>query len=219
MTGGLLVLGTAMLTAAYVLPDRGAAATAPGAQKGERKPLTFWSPGRPSKRNAHRPRRLSMRSTTVAVNQIRVETAKGFAEVAERLERQLGRFDAGVFRSLPADPEKAERRLGEMAGPSGLMRFSTMDHGALLAHTGKPVRAVQYVVGNPLFAVQMTRHNVAAGLYAPLRLLVYEDGRGKTVLEYDAPSSLFGQFRDDRITAVAEMLDRKMEALVAAATG
>jgi hypothetical protein len=36
-------------------------------------------------------------------------------------------------------------------------------------------------------------------------------------VEYDRPSSLFGQFRDDRIRPTAAMLDRKLEALVAAA--
>src|SRR5262249_29885016 len=107
----------------------------------------------------------------------------------------------------------------KMAGPSGFMVFATMDHGVLQALTGRPARAVQYVVGNPLFAVQMTRHNVAAGLYAPLRLLVYEDESGKAIVEYDQQSSLFGQFGDERITEVAEMLNRRMEALVAAAAG
>jgi uncharacterized protein (DUF302 family) len=158
-----------------------------------------------------------MDTTTVTIRHIRLETSKGFAAVAEGLERQLGRFDAGVFRSLPAEPKEVERRIGAMAGPSGFVLFGTMDHGALLAMSGQPARVVQYVIGNPLFAVQMTRHNVAAGLYAPLRLLVYENAEGKTCLEYDRPSSLFGQFHDDRITAVAEMLDRKLEELVAGA--
>ncbi len=52
---------------------------------------------------------------------------------------------------------------------------------------------------------------------APVRLLVYEDERGRTCLEYDKPSSLFGQFNDDRIAPTAAMLDNKLEALVAAA--
>jgi serine/threonine protein kinase len=47
--------------------------------------------------------------------------------------------------------------------------------------------------------------------------LFYEDEEGKTCVEYDKPSSLFGQFRDDQITSVAEMLDRKLEELVAGA--
>ena len=65
----------------------------------------------------------------------------------------------------------------------------------------------------------MTRHNLAAGLYAPLRVLVYEDDRGRTCLEYDKPSSLFGQFNDDRIASVASVLDRKLEDLIAKAMG
>jgi uncharacterized protein (DUF302 family) len=158
-----------------------------------------------------------MNTTAVPVSHVQVEAAKDFAEVVAGLERRLGRFDASVFRSLPADPKEAERRIEAMAGPSGFMLFGTMDHGASLSLAGKPARAVQYVVGNPLFAVQMTRHNVAAGLYAPLRLFVYEGQGGKTCLEYDKPSSLFGQFHDDRIDGVAAMLDRKMEELVAEA--
>jgi uncharacterized protein (DUF302 family) len=63
----------------------------------------------------------------------------------------------------------------------------------------------------------MTRHNLAAGLYAPLRLLLYDNDHGKTCLEYDRPSSLFGQFNDQRIAAVAATLDQKMEKLVAQA--
>ena len=65
----------------------------------------------------------------------------------------------------------------------------------------------------------MTRHNVAAGLYAPLRVLLYEDEQGRTCLEYDKPSSLFGQFNDERIASVASLLDRNLEELVTAAAG
>jgi hypothetical protein len=48
-------------------------------------------------------------------------------------------------------------------------------------------------------------------------VLVYEDERGRTCLEYDKPSSLFGQFNDDRIASVAALLDRKLEDLVTTA--
>jgi uncharacterized protein (DUF302 family) len=103
-----------------------------------------------------------------------------------------------------------------MAGPSGFMLFGTQDHGSLLRLAGQKRKAIQYVVGNPLFALQMTQHDIRAGLYAPLRVLVYEDEQGRTCLEYDKPSSLFGQFGDDRIAPTAAMLDRKLEALVSA---
>jgi uncharacterized protein (DUF302 family) len=160
-----------------------------------------------------------MRTTTVPVSHVRVQATKGFLEVVAGLQGQVGRFDPAVLGSRSVDPKEVEQRIGAMAGPSGFMLFGTFDHGALLSLSGKPARAVQYVVGNPLFAAQMTRYNIAAGLYAPLRLLIYEDEEGQTCLEYDRPSSLFGQFQDEGITAVAQMLDRKLEEMIAAATG
>ena len=53
------------------------------------------------------------------------------------------------------------------------MLFGTMDHGAILSIFGVKTKAIQYVLGNPLIAIQMTQHNLAVGLYAPLRVLVF----------------------------------------------
>lgn len=161
-----------------------------------------------------------MTTTTFIATHVRVETTKAFAEVKSDFERQLGRFDPTVLQSPHPDAERADdvrSRIEAMAGPSGLMLFGTIDHGTLLSVFAERRKAIQYVVGNPLIALQMTQHDVRAGLYAPLRILVYEDGQGNTCLEYDQPSSLFGQFNDDRITSVANQLDRKMEELVRAA--
>jgi hypothetical protein len=49
----------------------------------------------------------------------------------------------------------------------------------------------------------MTRHDLRGVLYAPLRVLLYEDERARTCLEYDKPSSLFGLFDGDWIAPVA----------------
>ena len=131
----------------------------------------------------------------------------------------MGRFDPDVAKPLIAggDVEEVRAKIEAMAGPSGFMLFGTQDHGTLLRLAGQKRKAIQYVVGSPLFALQMTQHGIRAGLYAPLRVLIYENEEGKTCVEYDKPSSLFGQFNDDRIASVASMLDRKLEALVAAA--
>src|SRR5262249_60131007 len=123
------------------------------------------------------------------------------------------------YKALAAggDAEGARARIEAMAGPSGFMLFGTQDHGSLLRLAGQKRKAIQYVVGNPLFALQMTQHDIRASQYAPLRVLLYENDEGKTCVEYDRPSSLFGQFNDDRIGPTAAMLDKKLEALVAAA--
>jgi uncharacterized protein (DUF302 family) len=162
-----------------------------------------------------------MEGSRITVEHIRRETDRPFEEVARAFERQLGRFDPGAYEALAAggDAEAVRARIEAMAGPSGFMLFATHNHGALVRLAGQRRKAVQYVVGNPLFALQMTQHDIRAALYAPLRVLLYEDGAGKACLEYDRPSSLFGQFGNDRVAAVAAMLDRKLEALVAAAAG
>ena len=48
---------------------------------------------------------------------------------------------------------------------------------------------MQYEIGNPLTAERMSRYALAAGLYAPLRVVLYEDESGRAIFEYDLPSS------------------------------
>ena len=160
-----------------------------------------------------------MNDSRFTVDHVRLATDKPFEEVARAFERQLGNFDPDLYKSLAAggDAEGAKAKIEAMAGPSGFMLFAMHNHGALLRLAGQKRKAVQYVVGNPLVAFQMTQHDIRASLYAPLRVLIYEDELGRTCLEYDKPSSLFGQFNDAWIASVAAKLDHKLEDLVAAA--
>jgi uncharacterized protein (DUF302 family) len=152
----------------------------------------------------------------VLVEHVRVKTEKPFGEVAAALEARLGTFDPAVLDQLRngGAPEAVRARLEGMAGPSGFMLFGTQNHGALLRLAGQQRKAIQYVVGNPLSALQMTQHDIRASLYAPIRVLIYEDEEGKTCVEYDKLSSLFGQFGNANVTEVAVMVDRKLERLV-----
>jgi hypothetical protein len=79
---------------------------------------------------------------------------------------------------------------------------------------------MQYEIGNPLTAESMTRHLLAAGLYAPLRVILYEDAATRrAIFEYDLPSSLFGQFGDERVAKVGRELDTELESALLAASG
>ncbi|HKA52425.1 MAG TPA: DUF302 domain-containing protein [Candidatus Binatia bacterium] len=160
-----------------------------------------------------------MSTSRFVVEHIRLTTTKPFDQVRADFERQLGRFDAHAYRSLASgeNTDTVRARIEAMAGPSGLMAFATHDHGALLRLVGLTRQAVQYVVGNPLYAVQMTQHAIGASLYAPLRVLLSESDAGEICAEYDRPASLFGQFGDDRIAQVEASLDHKLENLVATA--
>ncbi len=161
-----------------------------------------------------------MRPSTYAIEHVRVETATDFIELAKNFERQLGTYDpTAITGSPPPSAEEAKARIAAMAGSSDFMLFGTTDHGGLLSLFGERKRAKLYVIGNPLVALQMTQHCPAAALYVPVRVLLYEDGRGGTCIEYDKPSSLLAQFKDDRLAAVATILDGKLEHLVGHAVG
>jgi uncharacterized protein (DUF302 family) len=157
--------------------------------------------------------------TRITVDHVRVVVDQPFEQVVKAFEQQLGQFNPEVYKSLIAgeDSEKVRAKIEAMVGPSGFMLFTTSDHGELLRLAGQKKKAIQYVVGNPLFAMQMTQHDIRAALYAPLRVLVYESEQRKTSVEYDKPSSLFGQFGNAKVTDVATMLDRKLQQLVAKA--
>jgi uncharacterized protein (DUF302 family) len=155
----------------------------------------------------------------ILIEHVHVHTKKPFGEVAAAFEELLETFDPAVYERLrDGDASETVRaRLEGMAGPSGFMLFRACDHGALLRLAGQTKKAFQYLLGNPLFAVRMTRHDIRAGLYAPLPLLLYEDDERKTCVEYDKPCTLFGLFGNANVTEVAAMLDRKLEQLVAEA--
>jgi uncharacterized protein (DUF302 family) len=113
------------------------------------------------------------------------------------------------------DVERANRE--QQQGPE-LSIFGVRDHGALLAIAGKARNALQYEIGNPVTASLMTRHRISAALYAPIRVVLYENDGGHGVFEYDQPSTTFGQFGDERVTAVARGLDAALARSLLGAT-
>jgi uncharacterized protein (DUF302 family) len=146
-----------------------------------------------------------------------VEIEAGFGRFTSALEKILGRFPAEVHQEIFAQPQAAADRLKAAEGAQGLMIFSVFDHGAALNMVGARTNARQYLIGNPLTAIEMTRHDIRAALYAPLRVLVYEPREGATIVEYDQASTLFGQFGREDVTGVARALDVKLERVLAQA--
>jgi uncharacterized protein (DUF302 family) len=137
-----------------------------------------------------------------------------FDQFTTHLEQCLGKFDPSVMSVMVQSPGEARARIETMQGAQDLMIFLALDHGRALTMVHQQAKAVQYLIGNPLTAIQMTRHELAAALYAPLRVLVYESANGDCIVEYDQPSSLFGQFENPEVHRVGMSLDRKLAAVL-----
>lgn len=158
---------------------------------------------------------ISTHRRTVEFVHVVMESTKAFDEVCRAIEARIPPLDLEIPDSVLAVP--TDRLRQRLEATPDLSIFLSRDHGRLLRLYGDDCKAVQYEIGNPLTATMMTRYQRAVGLYAPLRVILYEE-EGTTRIEYDLPSSLFGQFGDDRVTAVGRELDVELlRALVAAA--
>jgi hypothetical protein len=147
----------------------------------------------------------TMTKQTIAVEHIRIESVKSFTDVRAALERSVPHLDPGLIEAM-ADGDVARANRFKEQGPE-LAIFQVRDHGALLKIAGKARNSLQYDIGNPVTASLMTRHQLAAALYPPIRVVLYENDAGHGVFEYDQPSTTLGQFSDKQVAAVAFGLD------------
>jgi uncharacterized protein (DUF302 family) len=151
----------------------------------------------------------------VAVEHVTIRTRKDYQHVKADLEQAVKRLDDTARAMLQNDDIAGLReRLRQIAGTAGLAIHYVGPHGDWLALQGSRRNCCSYFIGNVLYAVQMTSHDLAAGLYAPLRVVIYESDDGGCVAEYDRPSTQFGQFGHSEISAVARELDDKLHSLL-----
>ena len=137
----------------------------------------------------------------IAVTHVTESRKCDFDAFIERFESQLGTHDISAYRNRLGDtnaPGEVEAILKSQEGSSGLMLFSSYDHGALLSIKTGPQRGRQYVIGNPLFASRMTEHDIRAGLYAPLRVFVYvdQDGQVRLIMTSRQVSSVNSEMKE-----------------------
>jgi len=159
-------------------------------------------------------------STKSSASEVKVQhrsllIERGYEEFTGRLEQVLGRFVASKLKCQT--PDAAKQALKSMEGEQGLMIIQIIDHGADLLMVGQHRKAKLYLIGNPLLAIQVNRYDIRAALYAPLRVLVFESEPGRTVVEFDQASTLFGQFGRNEVTAGAVESDGKLDRVIATA--
>ena len=155
--------------------------------------------------------------TSMVVEHVTVVSSKPYAAVKKDLETRLGRLDESIRAELRAGNVDALRAgLTKAAGKDGLVIHYTGVHGDWLILKGTRGNVTEYFIGNILSAVEMTSAHYGAGLYAPLRIVVYESPRGGgTTIEYDRPSTQLSQYHNVDIDAMGRSLDERLDRLVA----
>lgn len=151
----------------------------------------------------------------VAMKHVIIETKKPYADVCGFIEGKLGRLD-GPMRDMLQNGQTDQLRESatRIVRNYGLSIHYIAYHGKVLALNGPTENLKAYYIGDILSASKMTREIRAAGLYAPLRAVIYQNASGGTTIEYDQPSSLFGQFHNPTTDAMGVSLDERMSKLM-----
>ncbi len=149
-------------------------------------------------------------TTEILVKHQHVQLQSTYDDFTNRLEALVNQLHPEYASGALTHPQDVRTYLECLQGETGLIIFNIQRHGDLLNLAGRPRKAKQYVIGNPLVAIQMTAYDIRAALYAPLRMIVYEHDDHTAVAEYDLPSSLFGQFGNPDVLVVGKSLDVKL---------
>lgn len=150
-------------------------------------------------------------------------TDRSFDAVRRSLREVLGKTTVAEVNALAkgAISESEFSRCVEerYVGFSGFMLFAEIDHSAWLPVYGITQKAARWILGNPLYAITMIRHDITAGLFVPVEVLIAEEinGVGATVT-YVRPSSLMVVDDNRPLLDAAQALDAKLAALVVGAT-
>lgn len=109
--------------------------------------------------------------------------------------------------------EQVSSAITSLVAKNGMMVMAQVDQGKMLSMAGLTLKSTLFLVGNPTVGKDLFEQNHAVGLYVPLRIAVYADANGKTYVQYDKPSALLGQFKNEKIAMIAQMLDEKIGGL------
>lgn len=153
---------------------------------------------------------------------IRYDSDKSYDDLVRALLADVGDTPVPIedIGTATADWPSYRERVQAHVGPSGFMLFATLDHGGWIAKAGIDRRVLRVIIGNPLIAITMLRHDVTAGLFAPVELLIVggSPGQSGSSVTYVQPSSLMVVEENPPLLAAARELDAKLAALVSAIT-
>ncbi len=151
---------------------------------------------------------------------VRHDSARSYDELLAALLADIGERPIPINDVATATDgwRSYQERVETYVGPSGFMLFGLIDHGAWITKAGIDRRVMRVILGNPLIAITMLRHDVTAGLFAPVELLLVDEGEGRSSLTYVKPSSLMVIEPNPELLSAAEKLDAKLAALATKVT-
>ena len=106
------------------------------------------------------------------------------------------------------------KALGKMVADNGMMVMGELHQGKVLEMTGLKVKSETIFVGSPTMGKKLFSADPGAGIVVPVRINVFGNGDGTTVVSYIPPTRLLGDFGDPKLTKMAGMLYGSLKSMV-----
>jgi uncharacterized protein (DUF302 family) len=151
---------------------------------------------------------------------VRYDSNKSFDALVAALLADIGEQPVSIdeIGKTSTSWDSYEQKVQSYVGPSGFMLFALFNHGGWIAKAGIHRKVLRVILGNPLIAITMLRHDVTAGLFAPVEVLLADEPDGHSSLTYVKPSSLMVVEPNAELLSAAKELDAKLAALAAKVT-
>jgi uncharacterized protein (DUF302 family) len=95
-----------------------------------------------------------------------------------------------------------------------MMIMGSLHQGKVLSMTGIHVQSETVFVGNPHVGKQLFSANHGVGVAVPVRVNIYANKDGNTVVSYIPPSQELSNFNNPKINKIAQILDKKLDKMV-----
>jgi uncharacterized protein (DUF302 family) len=103
--------------------------------------------------------------------------------------------------------------LRKIVSDNGMMVMGELHQGKVLEMTGLKVKSESIFVGNPAVGKKLFEIDPGAGVALPVRVNIYENAQGQTVVAYIPPSAQLAGFGNPMLDKAVAMLDGKLASL------
>ncbi|BAM05810.1 DUF302 domain-containing protein [Leptospirillum ferrooxidans] len=98
----------------------------------------------------------------------------------------------------------------KLVAKNGMMVLGMLNQGKVMGMTGLKLRSETFFVGNPTMGKKLFSAQKGVGVLIPVRVNIYVNNDGKTIVSYLLPSKELGAFHDPMLVKMGMMLDKNL---------
>jgi len=107
--------------------------------------------------------------------------------------------------------QEVTAKLKDMVHKNGMMVMGDLHQGKVMSMVGLDVESESIFIGSAAVGKKLFSANPGAGIAVPVRINVYRDASGSTIVAYVPPSRILSTYHNPMMSKVAGMMDGKLK--------